>query len=424
MILTFLGMVFAPVIVRLLYPGSDAETVELAVRLCRLMYPYLFFIGLSSTFIAILNSHNVFFITGLSSGLLNIGWMLMLVLGYFVLNKESEDLVLYAGYGVLLGGFLQTVINLPFLKRIGYNFKVILRFKTIAMQTLWKRFLPAMFGMGVREINLLASALIASFLPVGSISALGFGNRLMQLPLGIFGVSVGTAALPEYSRLVTEKKWDDLSKTLNFSMLLILYILLPITVVMMIGSEIFVRLLFERGKFGENAVQMTKLALMWFSAGLCFYGWNQVITPIFFAFKDTKTPVKIGAYIVGLNIVLSIVLMQFMAHAGIAFATSLTAMVNFIVLLYLIPKKFPEVNVVGFNKNALKMCFVFILMSGVLIVFVNFYTATGFWELLLKCVLFLLLALISAIGGFHLVKPDYYKEVVNKVLKRFLRKRS
>jgi len=320
---------------------------------------------------------------------------------------------------VLLGGFLQTVINLPFLKKVGYNFKVILRFNTIAMRTLWKRFVPAMFGMGVREINLIASALIASFLPVGSISALGFANRLMQLPLGVFGISVGTAALPEYSRLVTEKKWDDLSKALSFSMLLILYILLPITVIMMVGSEMFVRLLFERGEFRENAVQMTRVALMYFSMGLCFYGWNQVVTPIFFAFKDTKTPVKIGAFIVGLNIVLSVVLMQFMAHAGVAFATSLTAMVNLLILIYMIRKRLPMVKFIGFDKNALKMCVVIILMSVALVAFNKLIIAEGFWELLLKCTLFLGLAFITAVGGFHLMKPDYYREASSRLLKRF-----
>ncbi|PKN77591.1 MAG: murein biosynthesis integral membrane protein MurJ, partial [Candidatus Cloacimonetes bacterium HGW-Cloacimonetes-1] len=209
--LTFIGVVFAPYIVKALYPGLEPGTTLMAVKLSRIIFPYLFFIGLSSTFIAILNSHDYFFMTGLSSAMLNIGMVLTVMVPHMIWGLSGEQLIIWAGWGVFLGGLLQTIINLPYLKRIGYNFKVVIRFSGEAISALWKRFIPSMIGIGIREINLIADTLMASFLPTGSITALGFGNRLMQLPLGIFAISTGTAVLPLYSRYVTEHKYTELS---------------------------------------------------------------------------------------------------------------------------------------------------------------------------------------------------------------------
>ncbi|HQB98613.1 MAG TPA: murein biosynthesis integral membrane protein MurJ, partial [Candidatus Cloacimonadota bacterium] len=191
LLITFIGIIFAPQIVSLLYPGLAPETAEIAIKLTRIMFPYLFFIGLSSTFIAILNSHEYFFMTGLSSALLNIGMMLCILIPHFILRLPAESLIYPAGWGVAIGGLLQTAINFPYLKRIGYRFRILLNFGSEALGTMWKRFVPALIGIGIREINLIADALMASFLPIGSITALGYGNRLMQLPLGIFAISAG-----------------------------------------------------------------------------------------------------------------------------------------------------------------------------------------------------------------------------------------
>lgn len=437
LLLTVLGIVFSPLIVRLFYPGLPTETSELAISLCRIMFPYLFLIGLSSTFIAILNSHNFFFITGLSSALLNVGWISVLMIAGLVLRlmnftgDKMEVLVYFAAYGVLLGGFLQTIINFPFLKKIGYRFLFILRFKTVAMKTLWYRFIPGMIGLGIREINMIADAVIASFLPVGSITTLGFGNRLMQLPLGIFGISIGTAVLPEYSKQFTEKRWDDISETLRFSIHYVAYIMLPVSVVMIMGSETFVRLIFQRGAFGENAVTMTQAALVFYSIGLIFYGLNQAITPIFFAAKDTKTPVKIGAVMVATNISLNLILVRFMAHAGLAFATSITAGINFCFLFFVLKKKFPLVRVKKVLVNLLKVAIICIslIISLYLVkqyLFIWFYDfleiKTVFVTNLLNSIIIISVSLLITIPGFNLLKPDYYIKISSKICKKLMKK--
>ena len=143
-LLTILGMALAPLIVKCLYPGLAPHTAILAIKLTRIIFPYLFFIGLSSTFIAILNSHNYFFITGFSSALLNVGMIATVVIPYFVLKVSGEELIIWAGWGVIVGGFLQTVINFPYLKKIGYRWVMYLKFGSEALSILWKRFIPSM----------------------------------------------------------------------------------------------------------------------------------------------------------------------------------------------------------------------------------------------------------------------------------------
>ena len=147
--ITALGILLAPWIVRLLYPGLAPETTLMAIKLTRIMFPYLFFIGLSSTMIAVLNSHDYFFMTGLSSALLNIAMILFLIIPHSCFGLNGRELLTWSAWGVIMGGLFQTIINFPFLKKIGYRWKLYLDFTSHAIQVLWKRFIPSMIGIGV-----------------------------------------------------------------------------------------------------------------------------------------------------------------------------------------------------------------------------------------------------------------------------------
>ena len=421
-ILTILGIAFASLIVKCLYPGLAPETTVLAIKLTRIIFPYLFFIGLSSTFIAILNSHNYFFMTGLSSALLNVGMISTIIIPYYVLKVSGEELIIWAGWGVIVGGFLQTIVNFPYLKKIGYRWAFCFRFGSTALAQLWKRIIPSMIGIGIREINLIADSLMASFLPIGSITALSFGNRLMQLPLGIFGISTGTAVLPFYSRCVTNGKYDELSESIRFTGLNLAYIMLPVTTIILALGEDFVRILFQSVAFNERAVWMTSQALIFYSLGLVFFGLNQTITPIFYAHKDTKTPVKIAAAMVALNITLNFILMQFMAHRGLALSTSITAGVNYFILLYLIRKKMPGITFSGIIRNIAKILLICLIIFFLLVIGRNILPVQGRIELLIRDAVFS----VVAFGLFYLsailIKIDYITQAGKALCKRFLRK--
>ncbi|HQP63509.1 MAG TPA: lipid II flippase MurJ, partial [Candidatus Cloacimonas sp.] len=275
---------------------------------------------------------------------------------------------------------------------------------------------------GIREVNLIADSLMASFLPIGSITALSFGNRLMQLPLGIFGISTGTAVLPFYSRCVTNGKYDELSESIRFTGLNLAYIMLPVTTIILALGEDFVRILFQSGAFNERAVWMTSQALIFYSLGLVFFGLNQTITPIFYAHKDTKTPVKIAAAMVALNITLNFILMQFMAHRGLALSTSITAGVNYFILLYLIRKKMPGITFSGIIRNIAKTLLICLIIFFLLVIGRNILPVQGRIELLIRDAVFS----VVAFGLFYLsailIKIDYITQAGKALCKRFLRK--
>lgn len=420
--LTFLGIVFAPLIVKALYPGLPDNTTFFAIRLSRIIFPYLFFIGLSSTMIAILNSHDVFFLTGLSSALLNLGMMAGVLIPFWIWDLRGEQLIYWAGWGVFVGGFLQTLINLPWLKRFGYSLRLIISFSGEALSALWKRFIPSMIGIGIREINLIADAVMASFLAVGSITALSFGNRLMQLPLGIFAISTGTALLPMFSRQVTGKKYDELSANLRFASTSLACLILPITLIICLLGKDFVMLLFQHGEFDARATLMTTQALFYYSLGLIFYSLNQTITPLFYANKDTKTPVVIAAWMVGLNIVLNLILMLLMQHRGLALSTSITAMVNYALLLHLLKKKMPEVRLKGLATNLIKPLVICLVLALPLHYLNSFFVYQSKLALGIKALVF-----STAVFGIfyllaHLARVEYistlHKNLWSRLLKR------
>nr|MDK2850793.1 putative peptidoglycan lipid flippase [Candidatus Cloacimonadota bacterium] len=422
LILTGLGIAFAPFIVHLLYPGLAPETTVIAVKLTRIIFPYLFFIGLSSTFIAILNSHDYFFMTGLSSALLNLGMISCIVIPYWIFGYGPEKLIYFAGWGVAFGGALQTIINFPFLKKIGYRFTLIVRFTGSAIATLWKRFVPAMIGIGIREINLIADALMASFLPIGSITALAYGNRLMQLPLGIFAISAGTAVLPTFSRLVSKKDFGQLNASIRFTSLSLVYIMIPVTTLILVLAPDLVSILFGHGAFDAKAILMSSQALIFYSLGLMFYSMNQVLTPVFYAYGDTKTPVKLAAFIVSLNIILNFVLMIFMQHRGLALSTSITAFINYIALLWLLKKKISQLEYKGIFGNILKS----LGISLIVYLFATTLNARIYFEGILGLLLKIIIVSLPSFALFYLLgsifKLSYLKEVNRSICKHLHRK--
>lgn len=421
-VLTLIGVALAPLIVRLLYPGLNPATTMVAIKLTRIIFPYLFFIGLSSTFIAVLNSHDYFFMTGLSSAMLNIGMILTIFIPHFVYGVNGEALIVWAAWGVILGGFLQTIVNLPYLKKVGYRWRIYLRFGSEALSQMWSRFIPSMIGIGIREINLVADSLMASFLPIGSITALGFGNRLMQLPLGIFAISAGTAVLPMYSRHVTNREFGELSEGMRFTALSLAYIMLPVTILIIALGKDFVSILFQSGAFDARAANMTSQALVFYSLGLIFYSLNQTVTPLFYANKDTRTPVKIAAVMVALNITLNFILMQFMQHRGLALSTSITAMLNYLTLVYMIKRKLPDISFKGVLTNLLKTLLICIALLALIMFSKQYFPATGRVPLLVRAGLISLITFVLFYGLGLVFKLEYLASAGKKLCTRLLKK--
>jgi len=312
----------APVIVPSLGPGLAPETKALAVQLSRLLAPAIILIGLVGLVAALLNAYRHFIYPAFAGLLYNFG----MIGGALFLGS----LIGISGLavGLLIGAvahFLALVIPLALKK--GYR-PTLIGLRHPGVKKIGLLILPFIIGSAAGQVNLLVDRVLASGLAEGSISALNFAVRVMQLPLGIFAGAAATAAYPFLSEQAVGQRTDDLRRTFSEGLRLLWFIIFPLSVGLMVLSEPIVRLLFERGAFDHQATSMTASALLYYSLGIFAHAALALLVQVYFALQDTATPVKLGIWAVGVNIVLNIILVRYLAHGGLALATSIATMVN------------------------------------------------------------------------------------------------
>jgi len=329
--------IFSPAVITVFAPGfmDNPEKFKLTIDLTRWMAPYLFFIGLTAFSMGVLNSLKVFALPAATPILQNI----VMITSMIILVPIMEEPIFGLAIGVVIGGALQVLIQLPLIRRKGYGFKKHLNFKHPEVVKIAKLMGPAIIGLAVYEVNLLVDTLLASTLAEGSISYLYYGNRLVQLPLGVFATALAIVLLPTLSSHAAKGELKNLVKTLSFSIRLIMFITIPATIGLIILREPIVNTLWERGAFLHITTQNTAVALLYYSIGLCAFSGIKIIAPAFYSLQDTKTPAKIGIYSMGLNIILNLILMGPLKHGGLALATSLSALFNVIVLIHYLRKR-------------------------------------------------------------------------------------
>ena len=337
--ITIVGMLFAPFIVRLMAPGFAAEPgkVKLAVELTRLMFPYLIFIGLTAHSMAVLYTFRSFVSAAFSPCLFNIAVIIAALLSERFLQEPTYGLAI----GVLVGGVLQLAAQMPSMFKQGMRWEITSLSHPGAKQC-GQLLVPRIFGSGVYQLNIVIDTICASISSIvgpGGISALFYSNQLIQLPLGVFGYALSTAALPSLSTMVAQKEIDKFKRTVVFSLENIFFIIFPVSVLMILLSEPIVRVLFERGQFDAYSTDITSLALMFLSLGLFSFGGSKILTTAFYALKDTRTPVKVAAVVLVLNAGLNVTLMGPMGIGGIALASSAASVVGFFLLLIFLEKK-------------------------------------------------------------------------------------
>jgi putative peptidoglycan lipid II flippase len=327
------GILTAPWLVGVMAPGFVEEPAQfsLAVRLTRLMFPYLILVGLGALAMGALNAHGRFFTAALGPAVLNVG-MILCTLG---LAPYLATPIVALGIGVLAGGFGQLVIQLPELMRAGVPLSPSFEFRHPALHRLGRLLLPSVFGLATVQVTVFINTLLASLLPSGSISYLYYADRVMEFPLGIFGIALASAALPAMSRQTAAGDLRSLAHTLNFAVRLACYTALPATVGLVMLAAPIIRVLFERGQFGPAATAATAWALIWYAVGLTAFSATRIAAQTFYALGDTRTPVVVGVGAVAVNVALAVALMQPMTHAGLAAASSASAYVNLAALIVL-----------------------------------------------------------------------------------------
>lgn len=348
--ITLAGIVFSPFIVKLIAPGfiGNPEKFNLTVLLTRIMFPFLFFISLAALTMGTLNTKNVFFIPALAPCFLNLA-VIILVVGFssFFFNP-----IVSVAVGITLGGALQWLVQTPSFYRKGFRFGF--SGKHPAVKRIGILVIPTIISMTVSQINIFVSTIIASFLPEGSVTYLYYSMRLIQLPIGIFGVAVGMAVLPALSKHVAEGKRDLVREDLKFSLKFLLFLTIPSMLGLIMLAKPIVNTLFQRGIFDLTATLNTASALFFYSLGIWATVSSRTLTATFYSFQDTKTPVICATSAMLTNVAVSLLLMKPMKHNGLALAYSTSAIVQFFLLSGFLSKKIPQLNLLSIVPSVIK----------------------------------------------------------------------
>jgi putative peptidoglycan lipid II flippase len=323
---TVAGIGAAPWLVAVIAPGfaSDPGQHALATLLTRAMFPYLALVGLAALAMGILNSQGRFFAAALGPAVLNVG----MIAAVLVLAGRVEPPILALALGVLGGGAGQLLVQLPGLHRLGLLVTPSGELRHPALGRVARLLLPAVFGLAAVQVMVFVNTLLASLLPAGSISFLYYADRVMEFPLGIFGIALASASLPAMSRQAAAGDLRGVAATLNLALRLAAFVSLPATVGLILLSTPITRVLFERGRFGPADTEATAAALVWYAVGLAGFAGARITAQAFYAISAPGTAVRLGVLAISANVVAAVALMGPMGHGGLAAAASLGAYVN------------------------------------------------------------------------------------------------
>lgn len=324
--ITAIGVLAAPVLITIFAPGFDRGGVkyDLAVEMLRFTFPYLLFISLTALAGGVLNTLGRFGVPAFTPVLLN----LSLIAAAVWLAPLMDQPVVALAWGVLIAGIAQLAFQIPFLLKLRVLGVPQPRFKDPGVRKIMRLMLPAIFGASVTQINLLVDTLIASFLVTGSISWLYYSDRLVEFPLGVFGIALATVILPNLSRQHAGENPRAFSDTVDWALRWVLLIGVPAALGLALLAGPLLTTLFQYDAFTQRDVTMAARSLVAYSLGLCGFILIKVLAPGYYARQDTKTPVRIGVIAMVTDIVLNLTLVWSLAHAGLALATSIAAFVN------------------------------------------------------------------------------------------------
>ena len=361
--ITLLGIIFMHAIITILAPGfyHELHKFNLTVYLTRITFPYIFLISLTALSMGILNSLRHFTVPAMSPVLLNFA----LIGAAFFICPYLETPISGLAIGVIIGGLLQFVFHIPPLLKSGLKFTPDFSFSHPGVKKVVLLMAPSVIGLAVTQFNIFVDTLIASLLAEGSISYLYYADRVMQLPLGVFGTAIGTAILPTLSSFAAKKDMEGMKDTMSFGLRFTFFIAIPAMTAQIVLSLPIVSLLFERGEFTHQAAINTSQTLIAFSIGLWAYSGIKVIAPAYYSVQDTKTPVRIAVISMIANVVFNLILMAPLKHAGIALATSLSAMLNLGLLVYYLPDSIRRLDWHNIKSSVIKIGLSSAIMGGI-----------------------------------------------------------
>ncbi len=413
------GIIFAPLIVTAIAPGfiKSPQRYDLTVYLTRLMFPYIFFISLVALCMGILNSLRHFAAPALAPVVLNIS----IILAALFLRDLFHPSIVALAIGVVIGGILQLAMQFPFLLRMDVKLRPDFHFNHPGLKRIAALMIPASFGAAIYQINIFVGTILASLLPTGSVSFLYYADRIVELPLGVFAIAVGTATLPSFSQQVSQGDFEDLKKTISFSLRLLLFITIPATVALIALRIPIISVLFERGEFDLQATMQTSRALLCYSLGLWAFSVIRIIVSAFYSLQDTRSPMKAAIVALVVNAALSVALMFPLKHAGIALATSIASSVNVIMLWVILKARMGNFLDRQFYRSLIRTSLSSLVMLAVILSVNLFYpwdTSGPFNARLIHLTISVMLGLASFFAAAYIVRSPEIEVVIEKIGRR------
>jgi putative peptidoglycan lipid II flippase len=371
-LISALAMLCAPWLIWVFAPGfgRDPEKLALTADMLRLTFPYLLLISLTAFSGSVMNTWNRFAVPAFTPVLLN----LSLIGAALFLMPLMDDPAMALAWGVLIAGVAQLAFQVPFLLRLGLMPTPWPNFAHEGVRRILRLMGPALFGVSVSQINLLLDTVLASLLTAGSVSWLYYSDRLVELPLGVFGVAIGTVILPALSKRHAEQSKEHFAAMLDWAIRIVLLLGLPAALALAVLAEPLLITLFHYGAMTDNDIQMAAMSLRAYAFGLVAFMLIKVLAPGFFARQDTKTPVKVGIIAMVANMVFNLLLIWPLAHAGLALATALSAFLNAGLLGYLLHKQRVLVFQPGWKRYAVQ------LLGGSTLMTVALYMVAPDWQ--------------------------------------------
>lgn len=372
---TLLGEILAPALVWVIAPGfaEDPEKYRITIQLTRITFPYIFFIGLVALCQGVLNSLRHFAAPALSPALLNV----FMICGVYFWSLAFADPIYGLAIGALAGGAAQLAMQAPFMKKRGFSFRPRFDFSHPALKRILLLMGPAALGSAIYQFNIVVGTLLASLLPQGSVSYLYYADRIVEFPLGVFAIALGTAVLPSMSRHTADNDIPGLISAFSHAMRLVIFIMVPASVGLIVLRHPIVELIYQRGEFTSLSTRMTAEALLYYTLGLWAFSSTRILTSAYYAMQDTKTPVKVACIAFPANILFSLVLMGPLKHGGLALATSLASALNVVVLLLILKRRLHRLDGRAILESFMKTMFASLVMAAALYALLSFPVPGG-----------------------------------------------
>ncbi len=357
--LVLVGEVFAKPVAWLFAAGFSSDKLETTTQMLRIVFPYILFISLVALSMGVLNSLKHFSSPAFSPVLLNLAMISSLLLSFWLPLHPAYCL---AG-GVIVGGMLQLALQLYVMARRRFHYKVTWKKPSAEVKELASIMFPSVFGAAAYQLNLLINTQLASRLQEGSVSFLYYADRLVEFPLGVVAVALGTAILPFLSRQAAEEDFAGLKATLRDGLKSLYLLIFPATVGLVVLRLPLIDLLFHRRAFSYEDARMTAFALLFGALGMVGVGTVRVVVPVFYAFKDMWTPFKVSLVTLGCNLTLALLLMGPLRHGGLALAVSLASSINALLLMGILRRRLGRLGVRQIVVPLVKMAVAALLMG-------------------------------------------------------------